>query len=427
MSEFRKLLETNIEVTKQKILEILCSGSLPQHKDQFGAYMAMTILKYNALNGRSMEEAREIKINTFKKYRSLIANTVTFRADDNVVSFKYHMGRMQDLNEQLSAYFKGINFDIQSVRKTSMDTVFSGKEIKIVKRSTKLEGSKLINEAFSKLVTLNMRLGHDIVVPVMKSITDYTKSASTNAEYSFMFLLTVYNCCRQSDLKNLDPETFEIIHNTFLGRMIRALVTDTKTRKARFIYFYPVAGPHDPILALHYLLCETKPKMKSLTSNIESDQQYQLLRENLVTQYDRFLAKRRPLGLFGITHGPKSHFGRHLMTTYLSTHNLGELVTPFGNWCATDDLISSKTARSNYGHRTQEIPDHLFGFLSDFYRLEDGKYVLVDQQRDPKMADRQLECSTTYETPYGSWQELIKAEVLSFVWYYSQRRLQQAA
>lgn len=101
MSQFRALVDMDTDIEKQKVLDILRSGTLGDLNSEFGAYMAMIIMKYKALEGRSEDEAREVKLNTFRRYKCVISNTVTFRKDENVVSFKYHTGGFQDLNEML--------------------------------------------------------------------------------------------------------------------------------------------------------------------------------------------------------------------------------------------------------------------------------------------------------------------------------------
>ena len=63
--------------------------------------------------------------NTFKRYKSIISNTVAFRKDEKVVSFKYHTGGFQDLNELLNKYFQDIKLHIESIRKADMKDVLS--------------------------------------------------------------------------------------------------------------------------------------------------------------------------------------------------------------------------------------------------------------------------------------------------------------
>ncbi|WP_406741431.1 hypothetical protein, partial [Bacillus cereus] len=70
------------------------------------------------------------------------------------------------------------------------------------------------------------------------------------------------------------------------------------------------------------ILCVLDP---SGTGNSSSNkQEYQLLKDNLVRSYNKALKKNAPYSIFAIKNGPKSHIGRHLMTSFLSMKGLTE-------------------------------------------------------------------------------------------------------
>ncbi|NDV28961.1 hypothetical protein, partial [Desulfovibrio sp. JC010] len=60
--------------------------------------------------------------------------------------------------------------------------------------------------------------------------------------------------------------------------------------------------------------------------------------DNLVRSYNKALKKNAPYSIFAIKNGPKSHIGRHLMTSFLSMKGLTELTNVV--WKTFDDLIS---------------------------------------------------------------------------------------
>lgn len=184
-----------------------------------------------------------------------------------------------------------------------------------------------------------------------------------------MLLATVFYCCRQGDLTNADPATFAAVDHEYLGQFVQCLVTGTKTRNARFIDLYPLAGEYDPIVALDSLLRITEPQNKVITSSFAVTQEYQLLRSGLAGTYDKFLTKTCPIPILKIKNGRKPHFGRHLMASYLNKHDLGQHVAPLGNWNDCDGAIGSSNAKGKYGHRRRELPSYLYAFLSGYYEL----------------------------------------------------------
>ncbi|QLQ78497.1 hypothetical protein HG537_0A07440 [Torulaspora globosa] len=294
----------------------------------------------------------------------------------------------------------------------------------------KHEGKAGVSECFKDSMRNVRSLPRDILQPVIESIDGHARKASTKAEYPLLFLATVFNCCRRGDVTNIDPSTFEIVDHEYLGKIVRCLVTDTKTGQPRHVDFYPVAGRYDPIIALHCLLCETKPPKKSFTSSEETPQEYQLLRDALVGTYGRFLKATAPLPVFKIKHGPKSHFGRHLMASYLNKVNLGDCVTALGNWSdrdkkignstakkignSTAKKIGNSTARSKYVYRVAEIPSHLYAFLSGYFKLSqdrEGKVLdcsLIDKARVPPVITLSAPDTPDLDEIYHGWADLKK-------------------
>ncbi|QLL32327.1 hypothetical protein HG536_0C04960 [Torulaspora globosa] len=66
--------------------------------------------------------------------------------------------------------------------------------------------------------------------------------------------------------------------STWAG-LFQGLVTERKTRTARFIDFYPIAGDYDPIMALDCLLKTTEPQKKAVITSFTATQEYLVLRK----------------------------------------------------------------------------------------------------------------------------------------------------
>ncbi|WP_369598717.1 hypothetical protein, partial [Enterococcus faecalis] len=76
----------------------------------------------------------------------------------------------------------------------------------------------------------------------------------TKTLYQFLFLATFINCGRFSDIKNVDPKSFKLVQNKYLGVIIQCLVTETKTSVSRHIYFFSARGRIDPLVYLDEFL-----------------------------------------------------------------------------------------------------------------------------------------------------------------------------
>lgn len=355
---------------------------------------------------------------------------MTFDSETKIVSFKHYTGGLEELLEQLNEFFQPIKFSVKSIRAVSLRAALERKaRWKVPTGHVKHEGKTGVTECFKDLMRNVTSLPRDILEPVIQKIDGYTRKASTRVEFPLLFLATVFNCCRQSDVTNIDPSTFEIVEHEYLGKIVRCLVTETKTRQARHVDFYPVAGRYDPITALHCLLCETKPPKKPFTTSKETSQEYQLLRSALVGTYDRFLAKTTPFPVFEIKNGPKSHFGRHLMASYLSKCNLGQCVTALGNWSDPDKTIGNSTARSKYVYRVSENPSYLCAFLSGYFRLSqdrEGNVLdcsVIDEACVPPVVTlgaAETDAETDLEKIYHDWAGIIHPDVLAFIRRYNE-------
>ncbi|QLQ82056.1 hypothetical protein HG537_0G03110 [Torulaspora globosa] len=228
--------------------------------------MVMLLLKYTvAKSGNRKGRKCEIKRNTFDRYRRVVSKSVAIKSKDpKIIGFSYFIGRQPDLQDEINEYFEVVTFEITSAKKSSMksvlercDDIWGGLEAQ--------KELSTVDEAFKKLLAGTKSLHDDILRPVIEVFQAHTRLATTRAEYPFMFLATIFNCCRQSDLAKADPSTFTLVNHEYLGPIVQCLVTETKTRVPRFIEFYPVAGAYDPIVALDLLLRSTESHLQQVS------------------------------------------------------------------------------------------------------------------------------------------------------------------
>lgn len=220
-------------------------------KEEFASLLAMLII-------RAYSQVREINRSTFIKYRMSIVKSLQFNDKKRVITFAYHLKDAENLKRQLNYMFSPIEFSITSLKKE-----LSTEEILL--RLDKAEESSDVSQVSSAADEIGKLLSDNpdvwsIISNLREVIEKAAAKPQTRAEYKFLLLLKFLNCCRQSDLKNADPKTFEIIQNSYVGRMLRVLVTETKNSKPRYIYFFPVLGAtNDPLLALDELFRTVSP------------------------------------------------------------------------------------------------------------------------------------------------------------------------
>lgn len=382
----------------------------------------MVILTVDVSNKRKGSAA---KLSTYTKYRRYIARSLTYDSNTKTVYFEYHLKKTDDLELGLRQIIPPYKFVIH-VHKKSVDWkkhLLSAHERKaghksIISNNIGLEISKIAQTRESTWGFIGRTL--DL-------IDARTTQTATRAAYSFLLQLTFMNCCSFNDLKNADPKTFEIIENKYLGRILRALVPETKTSIERFLYFFPSKGRCDSLLALDsYLQC-VGPIKKTQTTDEKAQYTHQLLRDSLIVSYDRFISKVSEENIFRISNGPKAHLGRHMMASYLGNYDMKIEATLYGNWAAEREKGVSRIADTRYMHTiTKTPPSYLFAFLSGFYeKTIEGDYVLADSHSNPLEQDAEL-CMIFDENMlrkrYAEIANVVPLDVLSFLFSYAKSK-----
>ena len=404
-SVFEELISKNLMSLMEELMSMLTNEKEFQ-RERFASLLAYMIM--------ATGELEEKKLSTFTKYSRRIRQTVEFDSNNQIVRFEYHLKNPTELKETLDKAFKPVVFEIKSKKK-----VVSMLELaaKLDKRGSDSAGGTVASEVSKLVREEEIWL---LLVNVKNTIQEKVRKSSLRAELTYILTASFFNCCRHSDLRNADPATFELVPNKYVGHVVRVLVCETKTRKPRFIYFFPVNTAADPLVALHDLFSSTFPSKKSRTSERKQEQEWQMLRDASINNYDRFVGKHATESVFAIKHGPKSHLGRHLMSSYLAYTHHGEWVSPYGNWSAGKGTIESSVARAKYAHVQAEIPSDLFAFLSQYYQeSKSGDFELNDTSKDPTKLVRHSASQLEINRTYGPWSRLVNKDVLGFVHSYA--------
>nr|P13783.1 RecName: Full=Recombinase Flp protein [Kluyveromyces lactis]CAA27591.1 unnamed protein product [Kluyveromyces lactis] len=340
---------------------------------------------FSILTMQSLSIRREMKINTYRSYKSAIGKSLSFDKDDKIIKFTVRLRKTESLQKDIESALPSYKVVVSP---------FKNQEVSLFDRyeETHKYDASMVGLQFTNILSKEK----DIWKIVSRIACFFDQSCVTTtkrAEYRLLLLGAVGNCCRYSDLKNLDPRTFEIYNNSFLGPIVRATVTETKSRTERYVNFYPVNGDCDLLISLYDYLRVCSPIEKTVSSNRPTNQTHQFLPESLARTFSRFLTQHVDEPVFKIWNGPKSHFGRHLMATFLSRSEKGKYVSSLGNW-AGDREIQSAVARSHYSHGSVTVDDRVFAFISGFYKeapLGSEIYVLKDPSNKPLSREELLE------------------------------------
>ena len=412
MSDFGRILPLKVEDLKEIIKEQLELG-VRYSRDILVSHLTMLIL-------RGLQN--EVKLNTYRAHRSMINTSLEYNVGKKKVTFRHNKKTKEDVERELRRTFKPYKLRIRCEKKdkSPMRARWAA--------SDRDEGplDEHLRDEVKKLAA-NHEMLWNFMGDTMKVIETYTTKKENSIEYRLMALLTFLSCGRSSDLINLDPKTFRIHQNKFLGYMIQASVTETKTREPRRISFFPLNWQHDPIVLLHEVFKGLKPIDKSVSSSRLKGQTHQFLRNSLRDSFSFFIKKRRPHGIYGLQNGAKSHLGRHLMASYMTQRGFRDLVGDYGNWStpSSDLQKQSKVANKCYIHVERSIPDYLYGFLSSFYeKLEGNRYELLHEENDPKeMTEKAMKMTervreSNLRECYPDWFGIVPTEVLAFVYCY---------
>lgn len=412
MSDFSRLLPLKVEDLKETIQEQLDLGAR-HSRDVLVSHLTMLIL-------RGLQN--EMKLNTYRAHRTMINTSLEYNIKKKKITFRHNKKTKIDVERELKRTFKPYKLRIRCEKKDKSPTRARWAA------SDRDEGplDEHLRDEVKKLAA-NHEMLWNFMADTMKAIEDYTTKKQNCIEYKLMALMTFLSCGRSSDLINLNPRTFRIQQNRFLGYMIQASVTETKTREPRRISFFPLNWKYDPIVILHDVFRGLEPIDKNISSNRLKGQTHQFLRTTLRDCFSAFVKKRRPHEIYGLQNGAKSHLGRHLMASYMTQRGLRDLVADYGNWSTPSSELQkqSKVANKCYIHVERNIPDYLYGFLSSFYqKLEGNRYELIDPGKNPremterafKMAERVRE--SDLQECYPDWFGVVATEVLAFVYCY---------
>ncbi|MCB7068246.1 hypothetical protein LI031_30890, partial [Enterocloster citroniae] len=303
-------------------------------------------------------------------YNTIISNSLSFDIVNKSLQFKYKTQKATILEASLKKLIPAWEFTIipyyGQKHQSDITDIVSSLQLQFESSEEADKGNSHSKKMLKALLSEGESIW-EITEKILNSFEYTSRFTKTKTLYQFLFLATFINCGRFSDIKNVDPKSFKLVQNKYLGVIIQCLVTETKTSVSRHIYFFSARGRIDPLVYLDEFLRNSEPVLKRVnrTGNSSSNkQEYQLLKDNLVRSYNKALKKNAPYSIFAIKNGPKSHIGRHLMTSFLSMKGLTELTNVVGNW---SDKRASAVARTTYTHQITAIPDHYFALVSRYY------------------------------------------------------------
>ncbi|AKA09972.1 Flp1p (plasmid) [Saccharomyces cerevisiae YJM627] len=372
-----------------------------------------------------------IKRATFMSYNTIISNSLSFDIVNKSLQFKYKTQKATILEASLKKLIPAWEFTIipyyGQKHQSDITDIVSSLQLQFESSEEADKGNSHSKKMLKALLSEGESIW-EITEKILNSFEYTSRFTKTKTLYQFLFLATFINCGRFSDIKNVDPKSFKLVQNKYLGVIIQCLVTETKTSVSRHIYFFSARGRIDPLVYLDEFLRNSEPVLKRVnrTGNSSSNkQEYQLLKDNLVRSYNKALKKNAPYSIFAIKNGPKSHIGRHLMTSFLSMKGLTELTNVVGNW---SDKRASAVARTTYTHQITAIPDHYFALVSRYYAYDPISKEMIALKDETNPIEEwqhieQLKGSAEGSIRYPAWNGIISQEVLDYLSSYINRRI----
>nr|ADC44104.1 nls/FLPe fusion protein [Lentivirus shuttle vector pLV.FLPe.PurR]ADC44107.1 nls/FLPe fusion protein [Lentivirus shuttle vector pLV.FLPe]ANW61888.1 FLPo [Cloning vector DBH-FLPo]ANW61891.1 FLPo [Cloning vector DBH-p2a-FLPo]QNJ45080.1 FLPe [Cloning vector pGPS-LaPi-Flpe-Amp]QNJ45084.1 FLPe [Cloning vector pGPS-Flpe]QNJ45095.1 FlpE [Cloning vector pGPS-ArPi-Flpe-Amp] len=372
-----------------------------------------------------------IKRATFMSYNTIISNSLSFDIVNKSLQFKYKTQKATILEASLKKLIPAWEFTIipynGQKHQSDITDIVSSLQLQFESSEEADKGNSHSKKMLKALLSEGESIW-EITEKILNSFEYTSRFTKTKTLYQFLFLATFINCGRFSDIKNVDPKSFKLVQNKYLGVIIQCLVTETKTSVSRHIYFFSARGRIDPLVYLDEFLRNSEPVLKRVnrTGNSSSNkQEYQLLKDNLVRSYNKALKKNAPYPIFAIKNGPKSHIGRHLMTSFLSMKGLTELTNVVGNW---SDKRASAVARTTYTHQITAIPDHYFALVSRYYAYDPISKEMIALKDETNPIEEwqhieQLKGSAEGSIRYPAWNGIISQEVLDYLSSYINRRI----
>ncbi|CEP64934.1 uncharacterized protein LALA0_S15e00694g [Lachancea lanzarotensis] len=292
---FEELASRTLTSVLEELQDVF-AGDRAYLRDRVAALLTYTIMG-------TFGKLRELRRSTFISYERLIRRSLKHNKETNVVSFSYHLKDPKQLTDALNEAFAPVVFEVASNKPPSVEAVSQQRD---------QEDDFSLNRTADGEIIKVVRADDiwDLLSDIKRTIEKKVMKRRLSAEMKYVLTVSFFNCALFNDLKNADPTKFELVENEYLGHILRVLVSETMTRIPRYLYFFPVNSPSDPLLALHGLFSQVKPTPKTRSSQQETEQRWQMLRESLLNAYDRFLRRHTQHAILAIKRGPKSQLGR---------------------------------------------------------------------------------------------------------------------
>lgn len=194
-----------------------------------------------------------IKRATFMSYNTIISNSLSFDIVNKSLQFKYKTQKATILEASLKKLIPAWEFTIipyyGQKHQSDITDIVSSLQLQFESSEEADKGNSHSKKMLKALLSEGESIW-EITEKILNSFEYTSRFTKTKTLYQFLFLATFINCGRFSDIKNVDPKSFKLVQNKYLGVIIQCLVTETKTSVSRHIYFFSARGRIDPLVYL---------------------------------------------------------------------------------------------------------------------------------------------------------------------------------
>ncbi|MGH4365380.1 hypothetical protein ACRFB9_28155 [Klebsiella pneumoniae] len=307
---------------------------------------------------------------TFITYNTIITNSLTFHILNKSLHFKYNTQKPTILQPSLNKFIPPSQFTIipyyPQKHQSHITHILTTFQLHFQSSQQPHNPNTHTKKILKPLLTHPQTISH-ITHKILNSFHYTSTFTKTKTLYQFLFLPTFINSPTFTHINNLHPKSFKLLQNNYLPLIIHSLLTHTNTTLTTHIYFFTPTPTIHPLLYFHQFFTNSQPLLKPLNTTPNSStnkHQYQLLKHNLLTSYNKPFNKNPPYSIFPIKNPPKSHIPTHFITSFLSINPLTHFTNLLPN---STHNPPSPLPTTTYTHHITPIPHHYFPLLSPYY------------------------------------------------------------
>ncbi|CCH59117.1 hypothetical protein TBLA_0B02750 [Henningerozyma blattae CBS 6284] len=433
------LIQVRFEIYEELFQELFGKDKVIIDKRIFGSLLSYYIL-------HTFPKIKRVTYGTYRKNKAITINSLEIDYSRHKIQFKYRISgnrliQLQTfLNEQ--SFFKPWKFRILSDGRKEENLFI------IDKNPLKNHNEPNTNSKHIRNSETNLKFNQNVLEYLNKNgdpwdiysqcfamFENHSREMSC-IRYKLISVLTFTNACRISDLIRLDPSSFHLKKNKYLGTIVCGHTFNTLNNIPRTVQFIPAYTRGCDMLQLleeylkinkngpfEYVPMQNNKSPIQTTNDV--NQKYQFFKEGVGAAYTKLMSVHPAHHLFKLKNAPKTDLGIYLMINYLNKIGLQNEGHRLGNWTKVCPIDGSELKKRNFTTTLtpcHSVRDSTRAIISGYYQI--SKYTNNNKKRMVRVHTLPEEpTSFTYsdnlQLHYGHWAKIVPHDVLAFLLEYS--------